>query len=266
MTATQRIIAELPFLRRYARAILGAQQPGDAVVKAALTSIMAEPAGDSRGTISAETYTRIDLFRSLQDHLEQTVQAQREGRRMVVNENIVDEHLRTLSSKPRRALLLSVLEGFRAPEIAQVMRTDGDTVERWLEEAQECLVEQAPSKILIIEDEPIIALDIESILRSRGHHVTGIAQTREEAIKLARQEPPQLILADIQLADNSSGVDAANDILSELDIPVVFITAYPERLLTSERPEPAFLISKPFSDQLLLVTVSQALHLTKTAN
>jgi DNA-binding LytR/AlgR family response regulator len=68
-----------------------------------------------------------------------------------------------------------------------------------------------------------------------------------------------MILADIQLADGSSGIDAVNEILGVLDVPVVFITAYPERLLTGERPEPAFLITKPFKPEMVKAVISQAL-------
>jgi len=55
-----------------------------------------------------------------------------------------------------------------------------------------------------------------------------------------------LVLADIQLADDSSGIDAVKDIMGEMNLPVIFITAYPERFLTVERPEPTYLITKPF--------------------
>jgi DNA-binding LytR/AlgR family response regulator len=74
-----------------------------------------------------------------------------------------------------------------------------------------------------------------------------------------------MILADIQLADKSSGIDAVNEILAELgDRPVVFITAFPERLLTGERPEPAFLITKPYSEDQVRSAVAQAMFFTST--
>jgi CheY-like chemotaxis protein len=67
------------------------------------------------------------------------------------------------------------------------------------------------------------------------------------------------VLADIQLADGSSGIDAVKDILARLDVPVIFITAFPERLLTGERPEPTFLITKPFQRSTVKAAISQAL-------
>ncbi|EEX14304.1 two-component response regulator [Citreicella sp. SE45] len=119
--------------------------------------------------------------------------------------------------------------------------------------------------MLIIEDEAIIAMDLESIVADLGHRVTGVARTRSAAVDLAGKETPDLVLADIQLADNSSGIDAVNDILKSLgNRPVIFITAFPERLLTGERPEPAFLISKPYSEDQVRSAVSQAMFFSST--
>jgi DNA-binding LytR/AlgR family response regulator len=79
------------------------------------------------------------------------------------------------------------------------------------------------------------------------------------AIKHAKLKRPQLILADINLADGSNGIEAVNEILGESDVPVIFVTAYPERLLTGSRPEPAFVISKPFKHEEVQAVVGQAL-------
>ena len=118
---------------------------------------------------------------------------------------------------------------------------------------------QIATDILIIEDEPLIAMDIEYIVSELGHNVTGIARTRDEAVELYKNTRPKMILADIQLADGSSGIDAVNDILTTSDLPVIFITAFPERLLTGERPEPTFLITKPFNPDMVKALISQAL-------
>jgi len=89
--------------------------------------------------------------------------------------------------------------------------------------------------------------------------VTGVAVTRDEAVQLAMAHRPGLVLADIQLADDSSGIDAVKDILAEFSVPVIFITAFPERLLTGERPEPTFLITKPFQRSTVKAQIAQAL-------
>ena len=119
--------------------------------------------------------------------------------------------------------------------------------------------------IMIIEDEPLIAMDLESLVEGLGHRVTGVARTRGEALTLAERKRPGLILADIQLADGSSGLDAVNDLLETFEVPVIFITAYPERFLTGERPEPAFLIAKPFQPAHVSAVISQALFFQQSA-
>jgi CheY-like chemotaxis protein len=125
--------------------------------------------------------------------------------------------------------------------------------------------ESVAGRVMVIEDEAIIAMDISAIVREMGHRVTGVARTRTEAVRLAMETKPDLVLADIQLADNSSGIDAVNDILGEFqDLPVIFITAFPERLLTGARPEPAFLITKPYSEEQVRSAVSQAMFFAST--
>ena len=145
------------------------------------------------------------------------------------------------------------------------MGTDADEVSELLSVAHAEMARAVAGRVLVIEDEAIIAMDIESIVQEMGHGVVGNARTHSEAIELVKKEKPDLILADIQLADNSSGVDAVREILEEhSEIPVIFITAFPERLLTGDRPEPAFLISKPYSEDQVRSAVSQAMFFAST--
>jgi CheY-like chemotaxis protein len=166
---------------------------------------------------------------------------------------------------PRQAFLLSCLEGFSEEETAAILSVDTDTVRKLVDEAGRELAADMATDILIIEDEPLIAMDLESLVEGLGHNVTGVARTRTEAVKLAATKRPGLILADIQLADGSSGLDAVNDLLKSFEVPVIFITAYPERFLTGERPEPAFLIAKPFQPANVSAVISQALFFQQSA-
>ena len=113
--------------------------------------------------------------------------------------------------------------------------------------------------VLVVDDEALIAMALEVLVRDLNHRVTGVAETRDEAVAQALAQRPHLILADIQLADDSSGIDAVKDILAELQVPVIFITAFPERLLTGGRPEPTFLITKPFQATTVKAAIAQAL-------
>ena len=80
---------------------------------------------------------------------------------------------------------------------------------------------------------------------------------------MAKANPPGLVLADIQLKDGSTGIMAVHEILKSIEVPVVFVTAFPERLLTGEALEPAFVVTKPFDGTTLKVAISQALFFAK---
>jgi CheY-like chemotaxis protein len=167
--------------------------------------------------------------------------------------------LQTLDPERRAALLLVAMEGFEPAEAAQIMDVTTQAIENLLAEAQAELEAELTTDVLIIEDEPIIALDLTRLVRELGHRVSGTAATHEEALALATEATPGLVLADIRLADGSNGMDAAAAILEAHDVPVIFITAFPEHLLTGERPEPAFLITKPFREETVKALIGQAL-------
>jgi CheY-like chemotaxis protein len=167
--------------------------------------------------------------------------------------------LRALSATKRAALLLTAVEAFSLEEAAFIVDESPEDVERAILEAQKTIDSQLASKVLIIEDEPIIALDLENLVSELGHKVVAVAATKDDAVAKARSERPGLVLADINLGEGGSGIDAVSEILSSFDIPVIFITAYPEKLLTGERPEPTYLIAKPFLPETVQATVGQAL-------
>jgi CheY-like chemotaxis protein len=157
------------------------------------------------------------------------------------------------------------VEDFTASEIAYILGISETEVAELVDQAGREIAQQVATDVLIIEDEPLIAMDIESLVQSLGHRVNGVARTHAEAIEAVEKQRPGLVLADIQLADGSSGLDAVNEMLSSFSVPVVFITAYPERLLTGERPEPAFLITKPFQPETVKAVISQALFFERRA-
>jgi CheY-like chemotaxis protein len=151
------------------------------------------------------------------------------------------------------------VEAFSLEESAFIVDESPEDVEREILEAQKTIDSQLASKVLIIEDEPIIAMDLENLVSELGHKVVAVAATKDDAVAKAKSERPGLVLADINLGEGGSGIDAVSEILSSFDIPVIFITAYPEKLLTGERPEPTYLIAKPFLPETVQATVGQAL-------
>lgn len=167
--------------------------------------------------------------------------------------------LEAVAPKPRQVFLLTAVEGFTTEEAAYILDTDIPGVLKLLDEAARQIAEQMATDVLIIEDEPLVAMDLESIVTSLGHRVMAMARTHTEAVEAVDQHRPGLVLADIQLADGSSGLQAVNQILKSKDLPVIFITAFPERLLTGARPEPVFLITKPFRVDAVKAIISQVL-------
>jgi CheY-like chemotaxis protein len=158
------------------------------------------------------------------------------------------------------------MEGFSEHQAAYILDVRLHVLRQLVEEAGRELSIQIATDVLIIEDEALIALDLEGLVENLGHRVIGVARTHNQALEIAKTQRPGLVLADIQLADGSSGLDAVNDILNSFQVPVIFITAYPERFLTGERPEPAFLVSKPYQPATVSALVSQALFFERNAS
>ncbi len=250
--------AQLPYLRRYARALTGSQEAGDAAAVETLEAILADPSA-----FEASQQPKLALFQVFHGVLQPDGAS--EGGAETGVRAAAQAHLAKLTPLSREALLLSTLEDFTPEEVGLILGIDRNEAKELVQTAFEEMEEAISGKILVIEDEAIIAMDLESLVSEIGHRVTGVARTREGAVKLGQREKPDLILADIQLADNSSGIDAVHDLLAELgDTPVIFITAFPERLLTGERPEPAFLISKPYTETQVRTAVSQAMFFSST--
>lgn len=254
MALAELVSPHLPYLRRFSRALTGSQESGDAYVEALLEAIVADPASARKGPdIKVVLYGLLcRLWESITVNL-------RGEEPSPAWERAAQLKLSSITPRARQAFLLTAVEGFNPEEAATIMQTDSDGLAALLDEAGREIGEAMATDVLIIEDEPLIAMDLEDIVTRLGHRVSGIARTRKEAVRAAKGNKPGIILADIQLADGSSGIDAVNDLLSEFEVPVIFITAYPERLLTGKRPEPAFLITKPFAPEMVKAMVSQAL-------
>jgi CheY-like chemotaxis protein/DNA-directed RNA polymerase specialized sigma24 family protein len=263
MNKSQLVAQHVPYLRRYARALTGNQASGDAYVAATLEALVKDPKLLDGGLLEGAAQPRVALFRLLSTIWNSLAVNDTADR--VVNLVPAERHLGQITAMPRQAFLLVAVEGFSEDDAATILDVDRHKLQDLVEESGRELAAQIATDILIIEDEVLIALDLENLVESLGHRVMGIARTRSEAIALVRTQRPGLILADIQLADGSSGLEAVNDLLNSFEVPVIFITAYPERFLTGERPEPAFLVSKPYQPSTVSALVSQALFFQRNA-
>ena len=259
MSISREIAPQLPYLRRFARALSGAQASGDAYVVATLEAVVADPSIFPRDLPARQALYKV--FLSLWSSMASG------GRAVPAGDlkSAVARNLEALTPRTRQAFLLRTVEGFSMEETAGILGVTPQEASDLIDKAGREIAEQVATSVLIIEDEPIIALDIEALVEDLGHAVTGIARTHKEAIELLDEQRPGLVLADIQLADGSSGLDAVNEILTKINIPAIFITAYPERLLTGDKPEPAFLITKPFRPETVKAAISQALFFDQRA-
>ena len=235
MSIAEKVAAHLPYLRRFARSVTGSQKSGDAYVVSTLEAILADPR-----VFTPNLQPRVALFRTFVKILN-SIPLNTEKTEGVGNPALdaAKRNLETLVPMARQAFLLVAVEEFQPHEVAQIM--------------------DVPPGVVIIEDEPLIALDLEQLVTDLGHRVVKIARTAQQAVEAVKQHKPGLVLADIHLADGSSGLDAVNEILQTFSLPVIFVTAYPQRLLTGTRPEPTFLITKPFHPDNVKAVISQAL-------
>ncbi|MBW0365687.1 response regulator [Ensifer adhaerens] len=260
MSLSTRIAPHLPFLRRYARAVTGSQAAGDGYVAAVLEALI-----EDISLFPEASNDRISLYKLFCSQFEKISIDRSENASPFAWEKQAAANLSLIAPAPRQAFLLVSVEGFSIADAAEIMNLSQAEFSKLLTVASEDISHQVATDVLIIEDEPLIALDIEDMVTSLGHRVTGIARTHGEALDLYRKTSPKMVLADIQLADGSSGIDAVNEILTQAAVPVIFITAFPERLLTGKRPEPAFLVTKPFNPDMVKALISQALFFDEHA-
>ncbi len=255
MSLGDQIAKYLPYLRRYARALTGSQATGDAFVRATLEAALA----DAQVKQSLEG-GRVPLYRAFNKVWSSAyMEVPNADQGSNAHEDAAQNRLKSVTPLNRQALLLTTLEDFSVEETATIMDLPTQEVETLVQEAVAEIDKESSTTVLIIEDEPLISMQLEDLVRSLGHDICGTAATRTQAREVVSEQTPGLVLADIQLADGSSGLDAVDDILAIDSVPVIFITAYPERLLTGDRPEPTYLVTKPFQEQTVRAAISQAL-------
>lgn len=260
MTGSEAIAPHVPYLRRYARALTGDQASADSYVRACLETLVSHPTA-----ISQDMRPRVGLY-----WLFQAIwQAAERNRPVAVcsapePEKSVQQRLHRLDPIERQVLLLTALEQFSTADVAKILNRPKAEIESLALHAMDQLSKDIASDVMIIEDQSMIALDLSHIVEDMGHRVVHIAATRADAVAAAEHQKPKLILADVQLADNSSGIDAVNDIVKFADATVVFVTAYPERFLKTMKQPPASLITKPFLPAEIKHAINEALFLSPT--
>ena len=260
MGLSRQIFVELPMLRRFARAACGTQEVGDAYVETCLTQLLASPE-----LVQNKNSLRIVLYQALVDAMHAIEPLGRAPDKASPAKMAASAHLMKMTPRHRIAFLLKSLEGFSDTELALILTCSEEEAERLVERGSAEIAAHLQTDVLIIEDEPLIALDLEDLVNELGHRVIGVARTHAEAIKLIAHRKPGIVLSDIKLADGSSGLSAVNEILECENVPVIFITAYPERSLKGNKPEPAYLVTKPYLPETVRALISQALFFDRRA-
>jgi DNA-directed RNA polymerase specialized sigma24 family protein len=257
MSVGEQVAEHVPYLRRFARAVTCSQETGDAYVVSTLEMILADPA-----IFPSDLTPRVALYRTFLRVVGSITPAVDAGAHSShPGLEAIKRNLNALAPKARQAFLLVSVEEFSPQDAALVLDIDAGELQQLLDAAGREIARQIATDVVIIEDEPLIALDLERLVSDLGHRVVKIVRTEGQAIEAVERLRPGLVLADIHLADGSSGLDAVNKILRRLSVPVIFVTAYPQLLLTGVRPEPTFLITKPFHPENVKAVISQALFL-----
>jgi CheY-like chemotaxis protein len=254
------LMSTMPHMRRFARAVCGNQRCGDVYISRALEALLAD-----RGHLDNFTSARLALYATF-------IRLWNDGpviRLPIAHSDRsspsgVDFNLQTLPSIYRECFLLIAMEGFTAREAAEILSRTPADIEILVDEARKRIMARIATDVLIIEDQALVALDFGDLVTRMGHRVIGIAASHRDAVRLARKKPPGLVLADLKLADGSSGLDAVNEMLGSFAVPVIFVTGYPEKLRDAQ-PRASHLLAKPIDPAALEAIITQALFFSENA-
>lgn len=229
-------LAELRNLRRYAFCLLGNRFLSDMAVEAALNSLVSDVM-----TVSGRAISRLDLYRKVNELARTSLQ---KGKVSASVGSGLHARLLRLTEEQRQVTALHAVIGFPYGDIASVMGTSESHL-RTAYALSMLALRQKPLAVLIIEDEALIARELQEIVTNLGLTVAGMAKNRAEALRIAGQSKPQLILADYKLKGDT-GVDVVKAIRANMDANVIYVTAHPEAV-AAEGERRDLIISKPFN-------------------
>lgn len=257
----------LPFLRRYARALTGSTERGDDLVTRGVEVAVMAP---SRFGLDKGEGARLSLYALL--HLlfdEDRVTAgqsdgphegQREGR-PVASPHPIERALATLPEPLRRLYLLITLEELSLTEAAQVLHLTAAEAAASLKEARERVRTALTQRVLVVEDNPILAMEIGELVADMGHVVCGTAGNEQEALELLEAENPTLALLDVRLADGGSGVEIARQLRRKRSLRTIFVTAFDGDLEELGARHLGQIVRKPFTNEAIRAAISRAVFM-----
>lgn len=250
---------EINLLRQYLRALTNDQLLGDEITRAALAELDLEPfeALPDAARLPLLFRSVYDIWNSAHDRGQSAA---------VFSSRAILQSVSPEEDMSRQILLMVDVLGFPLAVAAEISDQSAEVTEAFLDAARERVNKPVEGTALIIEDEPLIAEEIADLVTQQGVKVVGKARTKKEAVSLAAQLKPRILLADYDLgAGEETGLDAVKEITGEQDSVAIFITAYPDDVLTGEDFEPAFVITKPYRDRAVKAALWQALTKPRAA-
>jgi DNA-directed RNA polymerase specialized sigma24 family protein len=183
VSTSQAVALHLPFLRRYARALTGNQASGDSYVAATLEALIEEPALLDQGVEPRVALYR--LFTKIWNSVAVNNSPDPADRGLPI-----DQRIAQITSRPRQAFLPIALEGFSEADAATVLDVDARELTRLVEESGRELAAEIATDVLIIEDEPLIAMDLEGLVQGLDHRVIGVARTHSDIVRSVETRGP----------------------------------------------------------------------------
>ena len=246
---TRELMAQLPYLRRYARALTGSPARGDALVTRALEQFLDERADAPAGgaALRLALYARLNVLADEAD-----------GGGVRGSTHPVEIALNTLDEADRRLYLLVNLEDITLADAADALGMAPERAVERLSHSREVVRNHLTAVILIVEDDAIIAFDLAETVRGMGHIVCGNATTMDEALALAAEHTPTLALMDIRLAEGDNGIEVARELRRQRFLPVIFVTAFPDELAKRGLEHLGPVIPKPFTRDQIEQAITRA--------
>jgi CheY-like chemotaxis protein len=253
-TRLSAVTSYLPALRRYAQAYAGSRLGGDAYLEICLEVLLEDPRWLRR-----QKTLRLDLFKLLHAVIDRVGdKADGSGDTAQDSQARMRDTVLSLSPLRRRLVLLLSFEDLQTKDLAYIMGLEETAIRAQLQHAWKDIYQRPQARVLILEDEELIAADISDAVEELGHTVVGVASNERSAIELARTMDPELVLADVRLR-GGSGARAVEQIRGKTRVPVIFITGYPDGVISDGTDDPVYVMAKPFRREDLKQTISRAL-------
>lgn len=252
----------LPFLRRYARALTGSTERGDDLVTRGVEVAMMAP---SRFGLDKGEGARLSLYALLHllfdEDRETGADDERHEGRPVASPHPIERALATLPELYRRMYLLITLEELSQAEAAQVLHLTAADALVTLKEARERVRSALTQRVLVVEDNPVLAMEIGELVADMGHVVCGTAVNEQEALELLEAESPTLALLDVRLADGGSGVEIARRLRRVRSLRTIFVTAFDGDLEELGARHLGQIVRKPFTNDAIRAAISRAVFM-----